>query len=103
MTFNEFIEYLENNLSSYETFCIKAEDYQLDKNKKRPPKKRWNDKKLDRAIISMWKSSMQVAYDKIKAEIGKPKFNGYETWIDFIEKNEMLEAINDSMSELEFE
>ncbi len=103
MTFNEFLTYLESNLSNYDLFFIKSEEYQLEKNKKRPPKKRWDEKKINRAIDTMWKSSMQVAYDKVKTEIGVPRFDGYEKWIDFLDEKEMLEAINDSISELEFE
>lgn len=103
MTFNEFLTYLESNLSNSDLFFIKSEEYQLEKNKKRPPKKRWDEKKINRAIDTMWKSSMQVAYDKVKTEIGVPRFDGYEKWINFLDEKEMLEAINDSISELEFE
>ena len=103
MTFNEFLSYLESNLSSYDLFFIKAEEYQLEKNKKRTPKKRWDEKKMNRAIDTMWKSSMQVAYDKVKSEVGIPRFDGHEKWVNFLDENDMLEAINDSISELEFE
>lgn len=103
MTINEFLEYLENNLSSYNLFIDKATEHQLEKNKKRPPKKRWDEKKMNRAVETMWKSSMQVAYDKVKTEIGIPRFDGYERWVEFIGEKELLEAINDSISELEFE
>ncbi len=103
MTINEFLEFLEINLSSYDLFIEKSTEHQIEKNKKRPPKKKWDEKKMNRAVNTMWKSSMQVAYDKVKSEIGISKFDSYEKWMDFMEKNELLDAINDSISELEFE
>lgn len=103
MTINEFLEFLEKNLMSYDTFIDKATEHQLEKNKKRPPKKRWDEKKIIRSVNTMWKISMQVAYDKVKVEVGMPRYDGYDKWVEFIEKNELLEAINDSISELEFE
>ncbi|MDT2830061.1 hypothetical protein P7H62_14420 [Vagococcus carniphilus] len=103
MTINEFLNFLEKNLISYNIFIEKATEYQLEKNKKRTPKKRWEEKKVNRAINEMWKSSMQVAYEKVKTEIGIPRYDGYEKWIEFIEENDFLEAINDSITELEFE
>ncbi|MDT2814323.1 hypothetical protein P7H75_05650 [Vagococcus carniphilus] len=103
MTINEFLEFLEKHLSNYNLFIEKSTEYQLEKNKKRTPKKRWDEKKINRVVNGMWKSSMQVAYDKVKSEVGVPRYDGYEKWTDFIEKNDLLEAINNSISELEFE
>lgn len=103
MTFNEFLDYLEKNLSSYELFLIKAEEYQVGKNKKRPPAKRWNEKKLNKSITVMWKQSMEVGYNNIKSQIGKVQFDAHEKWLEFIVKHDILESINDSISELEFE
>lgn len=103
MTINEFLEFLENKLANYDLFIEKATEHQLEKNKKRTPKKRWDEKKVNRAVNTMWKSSMQVAYDKVKIEVGMPRYDGFDKWIEFIEKKELLEAINDSISELEFE
>lgn len=103
MTLNEFLVYLEKNLSNYDLFIIKAEEYQEGKNKKRPPAKRWNEKKLNKAIVGMWKQSMEVGYNNIKSQIGKIQFDPYDRWVDFMNKNDILESINDSISELEFE
>ena len=103
MSFKEFLEYLEKNLSSYDTFIIKATDCQNEKNKKRTPKKRFDDKKLNRAVNKMWEDAMMVAYTNVKSAVGNPKFDVYESWMKKIEEHELLDGLNDSISDLEFE
>lgn len=99
MTFNEFLEYLEEHLEGYQVFYKKALVYQNMKNKARK-KKPWNEAKIERAVKAMWKSSVQPLYDKIKSAKGNsPK----DEWIEYIEQHEIFESVNDSMSELEFE
>lgn len=99
MKYKEFLEYLQNNLTGYETFIEKATAYQREKNKARPAKKRWDDEKVGRAVNEMWKNSMQSLYDTIKNEV---KSNSSFTWIEFIQKNNILESVNDGISELDF-
>ena len=84
MIYTEFKEWLEKNTTGYETFIVKATNYQIEKNKNRPPKKRWDDKKIDK-------------------EKGVPLINGREIWLEFIEEQGLIEFFNDSMAELEFE
>lgn len=103
MTAKEFLTYLEEHLTNYDLFISKATEAQIEKNKKRPPKKRWDEKKIARSVANLWKSSMQIAYDKIKTSVGRPQEDPYQFWITFMNDNDMLEAINDSIAELEFE
>jgi hypothetical protein len=42
-------------------------------------------------------------YDKLKANIKENKFQSYESWIRFIETNEVMDNLEASVAELEFE
>lgn len=99
MKYREFLEYLENNLDGYHTFMCKALDYQHSKNAKRPTKNRWNSEKVERAAGDMWRKSMETLYNNLKHEI---KSDSASAWMNFIVKNEILETVNESISDMEF-
>jgi len=99
MTFNEFLEYLEENLEGYHIFYKKALAYQNMKNNARK-KKAWNDAKIERAVKAMWKTSVQPLYDKIKSAKGNSPIH---EWIEYMDEHQIFESVNDSMSDLEFE
>lgn len=94
---------VKKNTTGYETFIIKATNYQIEKNKNSPPKKCWDDKKIDKAVLEMWKQVMTNLYQTIRKEKGVPLINGKEIWLEFIEEQGLIEFFNDSMAELEFE
>lgn len=99
MKYKEFLEYLETNLESFTLFTSKARKYQIDKNSKRAPKSRWKEEKIEKATYDMWKKSMEPLYNKLKTEI---KSDLREHWISFIEKNNILDVVNEGISELDF-
>lgn len=99
MKYRVFLSYLEENLDSYSAFMEKARTFQDIKNKKRPAKSRWEDKKITNATYEMWKKAMQPLYDNLKREI---KSDAEWMWKDYIEKHGILETINDGISDLEF-
>lgn len=99
MKYKEFLEYLEKNLSGYQTFMFKAMQFQRAKNVKRPTKSRWTDKKMEKAAGEMWKKAMEALYNNLKREI-KSEFPS--SWISYIEKHDILESVNESISELDF-
>ncbi|EOL42040.1 hypothetical protein RV11_GL003468 [Enterococcus phoeniculicola] len=103
MQFKEFQEWLETNSTSKEVFLSKWSESQAEKNKKRQPKKRWDEKKVLRSGTEEWKRAVTGAYEKIKAQKGVPKFNGYQIWTDFIDEIGFVEMFDDSINELEFE
>ena len=99
MKYKEFLEYLVKNLAGYQTFMFKAMQFQRAKNAKRPAKSRWADKTMEKATNEMWKKAMESLYNNLKREI-KSEFPS--TWISYIEKHEILESVNESISELDF-
>lgn len=99
MKYKEFLEYLELNLEGYKTFMNKARQYQITKNLKRPAKNRWSDEKMEKASYELWKKSMENLYNNLKKEI---KSDLSLSWTSYIEKHEILETVNESISELDF-
>lgn len=104
MIYQEFKEWLEKNARGYELFYDKALELQHARNKKRTGKtKKWTVLKMERVVENMWGDVAKNAYEKIKAEKGVPKYNGYKIWLDFLNEIQFLENFDDSMAELEFE
>lgn len=99
MKYKEFLEYMESNLEGYKTFMSKARKYQAGVNAKRPQKSRWSDERIHKVVHDMWKKSMENLYNKLKHEIDS---DSLFSWTNFIEKNSILEIVNDGISEMEF-
>lgn len=75
MNFKDFLNYMEETLSSYSVFMKKAKEYQLEKNKKRSGKAKWNDAKVEKATSEMWISAMQTLHAQMKEQAGMPTIN----------------------------
>lgn len=99
MKYKDFLAYLEEHLDGYNAFMEKARVFQDAKNKKRPAKSRWEEKKVASATYEMWKKAMQPLYDNLKCEI---KSDTEWLWVKYIDDHGILETINDGISELEF-
>lgn len=103
MLYHEFKEWLEENAIGYKVFMEKAAEYQSMKNKDRSGKKKWNNRKVEKATQRMWGDVVKAAYEQIRAHEGVPKYNGKQIWLDFMEKYNFLEGFNEGASETEFE
>ncbi|MBU7003875.1 hypothetical protein [Pediococcus pentosaceus] len=96
----ELLEYIEINSGVKDKFMEKALDYQNEKNQKRPFAKRWNKTKVERAADKMYDQVLTSIYDKLKNNI---KSSDSKKWAEFIEENNVLEDLEDSMSDITFE
>ncbi|MER2001673.1 MAG: hypothetical protein ABS896_04570 [Carnobacterium inhibens] len=103
LTFKEFEEYLDANLGSKRIFFEKAMDDQIRRNARRQPAKRWNEAKLERAVDRMWTDMARSIYDKFKITIKAKSSDPYQEWVDFFEKNDAIENLDEMMTDLEFE
>ncbi|HHA4396196.1 TPA: hypothetical protein ACOBTX_000022 [Enterococcus faecium] len=102
MIYPEFKEWLEINSTGYEVFLIKATEYQIEKNMARPSKKRWSDKKINRAVNEMWKQVVTNAFEQVK-NARKTANAGMKTWQQFLNEIEFVESFNDGMAEMSFD
>lgn len=99
MKYKEFLEFLENNLDGYRNFIDKARRFQIAQNEKRPKKSRWPDGKIEKASYEMWKKAMETLYNNLKTAI---KSDSVLSWKSYIEKNKILETLNESINEIDF-
>ena len=99
MTKQELLDYLEQNSGALTSFRVKSLDYQNMKNQKRQPAKRWNETKVDRAVDKMVKEFIESIHQKMTFNV---KGDSYDAWIQFMEQNEVLEGLEESVNEMEF-
>ncbi|MFQ3853468.1 hypothetical protein ABLV90_08055 [Staphylococcus sp. 2S1] len=103
MNLNEFQAHIEDKLPALDSFYDRAINFQLEKDKRRPPKKRWSEAKIERATNAMYKDLMKGIYEKIKSLVEEREKKPNDVWIDYLEKYELYEQINESLYEIEFD
>ncbi len=99
----EFETYLNANSRVVAIFRSQALAYQHSKNRQRAASKRWSETAVASAVDKMVSQFVDNVYDKLKANIKENKFQPYESWVRFIETNEVLDNLEDSVAEMEFE
>ncbi|UXV31922.1 hypothetical protein [Mammaliicoccus sciuri] len=62
MDYKTFKEHMDDNLESLDSFYNKVTEFQLDKNKSRAKKSRWNDAKVQRAIDNQFPIPIQERF-----------------------------------------
>lgn len=103
MNLTEFQEHIESRLPALDSFYDRAINYQLEKDSRRPTKKRWSEAKIERGANGMYKDLIKGIYGKVKSLVEEREKKPTTVWIDYLEKHEMYEQINESLYEIEFE
>lgn len=99
----ELAEYIASNSEVQSKFESKAMEYQQMKNDKRPKAKQWNEAKMQHAVERMYGTVLDNVHNKIKPHIKPNVLDQHKAWSDFMEKNAVLEELEESMGEIEFE
>ncbi|WP_242387563.1 hypothetical protein [Enterococcus gallinarum] len=99
---NDFRLLLEKS-NGYDTFMIKAQEFQESKNNSRKKKDRWNEGKVERATNAMWRQFVDSMYENISSNIECNSQNKALKWQQFIQKYQVIENFTESVSELEFQ
>lgn len=103
MNKNELLEYIESNSTAITNFKNKVRTNQETKNKKRQPAKRWNDAKIERTVNKFVDQFVKDVYDKLARELKATRHTTRQQWINFIESNEILDSLEESVSMIDFE
>lgn len=101
MNKSELLEYIDANSSAITTFKDKVRDDLNAKNKKRQPAKRWNDARIERQVDKLTDTFIDNIYDKLYRGMKANKTTPREQWISFIDENEILDSLEESVSMLE--
>ena len=72
------------------------------KNKKRQPAKRWNEAKIERTVNKFTDDFIGNVYDKIYKGMKANRNTSSQEWIDFLETNEILDDLEESVSMIDF-
>ena len=98
----ELDQFIDKGSRAKDTFYEKALVYQQAKNMKRQPAKRWNDTKVDRAVDKMWAEILDSVLTKVENSMQRRSNPFGDDWQKFMNANEILESLEESMSELSF-
>ena len=103
MNKDELLEYIGNNSTAVANFKDKVRADQQIKNKKRQPAKRWNDARIERQVDKFTDQFIGNIYDKLTRAIKANNHTPKEKCIKFIEGNELLDDLEESVSMIDFE
>ena len=101
MNKNELLEYIDNNSAAITIFKDKVRTEQEAKNKKRQPAKRWNEVKIERTVDKFTDDFISNVYDKLYKGVKANRNTPRDKWIEFIETNEILDSLEESVSMME--
>ena len=99
----EFETYLNANSRVVAIFRSQALAYQHSKNRQRATSKRWSETAVASAVDKMVNQFIDNVYDKLKTNMKENKFQPYDSWVNFIESNEVLDNIEKTVSEIAFD
>lgn len=102
MNKNELLEYIDTNSTAITIFKDKVRANQEAKNKKRQPAKRWNEAKIERTVNKFTDDFIGNVYDKIYKGMKANRNTSSQEWIDFLETNEILDDLEESVSMIDF-
>lgn len=94
-------KFISDNSQVEVIFMQKAFEYLNSKNKKRQPAKRWNEEQITRQAEKMYAQVVEDLYNKLHTQVKANRFTPAEKWIQFINQNEVLDGLEESMIELE--
>ncbi|EPC36049.1 hypothetical protein Lpp225_2703 [Lacticaseibacillus paracasei subsp. paracasei Lpp225] len=99
----EFETYLNANSRVVAVFRSQALAYQHSKNRQRAASKRWSETAVASAVDKMVSQFIDNIYDKLKNNVKESKLNPYESWVSFIESNEVVDNLEDTVAEIGFD
>lgn len=95
-------KFIGDNSQVEAIFMQKALAYLNSKNKKRQPAKRWNEEQITRQAEKMYAQVVENLYGKLHTQVKANRFTPAEKWLKFINENEVLDGMEESMIELDF-
>lgn len=100
MNKNQLETFIDQNCTAISDFRASALEFQEAKNMRRQVGKRWNPARLNRETDLMVAAFVASVYDRLKPAVKIPTYQG---WTDFIDQAGLLEELEDSVAEIEFE
>lgn len=99
----EFESYIENNCRLRQLFYDKAVDYENEKNDERAKSKKFNSAEIRHTVDRMYKVMISTLYEQIRSTFKNGSYKKRDRWTTYMENNDTLTVLEDSMIDLEFE
>ncbi|MBO3092015.1 hypothetical protein J5F27_08760 [Schleiferilactobacillus harbinensis] len=93
----ELRDYIEANSNVKHVYMNKAMERLQEINRAKSPARRSNDAELDHQAEMMYANFIYDVHDKIVASTNLTGSDSYEQWIKTIQRNEILEGLEESI------
>lgn len=103
MDTEELRDYLTDNSNIENLFTSKCLQYLTEKNNQRSLDKRWPQERIDREAANMYYKFLVNIHDKISSNFKGLAKHDPNKWRHFISVNEVLDQLEESVVELDFE
>ncbi|KRO18563.1 hypothetical protein [Lacticaseibacillus saniviri] len=103
MTYDEFIAYLRQNSRIIDDFISKATTYMNTQNEQQEPEQRRAAMDIEFAVDGMRRQFTSDLYTNLHGKIARDHVNDEAAWIAYLEENDILDSVSESVAEMEFE
>ncbi|WP_125608360.1 hypothetical protein [Lapidilactobacillus bayanensis] len=97
MTPEQFTHYINDHSSIIITFRRSASDYQYEKNAERKPIKQYSDERVEHEIDLMVAAFLESVYTSIKSQVKENRIHPYESWVNYIESNSLMDLLEEDV------
>ena len=102
MTPEQLTKFIREHSSIIESFRRSASSFQYEKNARRQKGKQFSEARVEHEIDLMVAAFLDNVYTKIKSGVTEKKLHPYESWVDFIDKKNVLDSLEDDVSTIVF-
>lgn len=103
MTTFELEEYLEANSQIVDNFRDKYAAFLNEQNADRPTNKKWSSLRIDNVTDSGANRFIGNIQAKLSSAMKPRQRKSYDGWVDYMERNETIDSLEESLMGLEFE
>ncbi|MEE6717017.1 hypothetical protein [Schleiferilactobacillus harbinensis] len=102
MDTEELRHYIEANSNVKHAYMNKAMEQLQEINRAKSPARRSNDAELDHQAEMMYANFIHDVHDKVVASTNLTGSDSYEQWINTIQRNEILESLEESIVDSDY-
>lgn len=103
MLTEELRDYIETHCNAIKIFGTSALELELDKDSRRASGKKFSAEHIQKDTDLMTATFVTSIYNKLRLEVEKKHHKSYDEWVAFIEGNGVLDDLEESVDEMEFE
>lgn len=102
MTEEELQTYLVDHCQVIDMFREKALEFQNDRNHERLANKRWPQVTIENEVNKMVDQFISNVHNNLSGAFKESQLHPYESWVNFIENHEILDSLEESVTDIDF-